>query len=248
MSIGKRIANCRKKKNLTQQDLASTLFVTDKTVSSWESGRTEPSLEILMNLSEILDCSISYLLYGDIEKLDIETEVKIKLTEQEFKHLDFLLKKDAEYLKEIHHLDTYYSPKENSFLNQDRIVDWLRIGERGGKKILNYKHWYDVHCDEYEVEINDSTNLDKIFQALQLEKVAVVDKVRKTYFYQNKYEFALDKVKDLGYFVEIEIKNYQFSVMEEYDALLKVAKSFQLNLDHIDRKGYPYDLIEQKAS
>ncbi len=238
----------RKKKNLTQSALAHRLYVTDKTISSWESDRTEPSLDILMNLSEILDCSVSYLMYGDIEKLDIETEVKIKLTEQEFKHLDFLLKREAEYLKEIHHVDTYYSPKHESFLNQDKIVDWLRIGERGSKKILNYKHWYDVHCDEYEVEINDSINLDKIFHALQLEKVAIVDKVRKTYFYQNKYEFALDKVKDLGYFVEIEIKNYQSSVMEEYDALLKVAKSFELNLDHIDKKGYPYDLIEQKAS
>lgn len=247
MSIGTRIRELRKKNHLTQLDLSNLLYVTDKAVSSWESDRTEPSLETLIQLSEVLECSVSYLLYGNIEKLDIETEVKIKLTEQEFRHLDLLLKKEADYLKEIRHVDTYYSPKYNSFLNQDKIVDWLRIGERGGKKILNYKHWYDVHCDEYEVEINDSTNLDKIFNALQLEKVAIVDKIRKTYFYQNKYEFALDKVKDLGYFVEIEIKNYQFSVMEEYDALLKVAKSFQLNLDHIDRKGYPYDLIE-KAS
>lgn len=247
MGIGKRIAEIRKKKKLTQAELANLLYVTDKTVSSWESDRTEPSLEVLIQLSEILECSVSYLIYGDVEKLDIETEVKIKLTEQEFKRLDYLLKEKANYLKEIHHLDTYYSPKYDSFLKQDRIIDWLRIGERGGKKILNYKHWYDVHCDEYEVEINDSINLDKIFQALQLEKVAIVDKVRKTYFYQEKYEFALDIVKDLGYFVEIEIKNYQFSVMEEYDALLKLAKSFELNLDHIDRKGYPYDLIE-KAS
>ena len=75
----------RKKKNLTQSALAHRLYVTDKTISSWESDRTEPSLDILMNLSEILDCSVSYLMYGDIEKLDIETEVKIKLTEQEFK-------------------------------------------------------------------------------------------------------------------------------------------------------------------
>lgn len=249
MSVGKRIAICRKNKNLTQQALATALFVTDKTVSSWESDRTEPSLSILMDLSEILDSSVSYLLYGDIEKLDIETEIKIKLTEKEYKKLDFLLKKEANYLKECHQLDTYYSPKHNSFLDEgDKISNWLRIGERGGKKILNYKHWYDIHCDEYEVEINDSTNLDKIFKALSLEKVAIVDKIRKTYFYQNKYEVALDYVKDLGYFIEIEIKNYQFSLMEEYDSLLKVAKSLQLNLDQIDRRGYPYYLLNKKVS
>ena len=83
MSIGTRIRELRKKNHLTQLELSSLLYVTDKTVSSWESDRTEPSLETLIQLSEVLDSSVSYLLYGDIEKLDIETEVKIKLTEQE---------------------------------------------------------------------------------------------------------------------------------------------------------------------
>lgn len=28
------------------------------------------------------------------------------------------------------------------------------------KKYLNYKNWHDVHCDEYEVEIDDVENLN----------------------------------------------------------------------------------------
>lgn len=248
MSIGKRIAEARKKKKLTQSSLANLLFVTDKTVSSWELDRTEPNLEILMKLGDILECSVSYLIYGDINSLDIETEIKIKITEEDYHRLENLMDQNAKYLKEIHHLDTYYSPKNDSFLKEDRIVDWLRIGERGGKKILNYKHWYDVHCDEYEVEINDSSNLEKIFNALKIEKVAVVDKIRRTYFYQDKYEVALDQVQKLGYFIEIEIKKYQSNIMEEYDSLLKVAQSLHLNLNNIDRRGYPYYLLEKKVS
>ena len=54
MSIGERIKKLRNKKGITQLELANKLFVTDKTVSSWESDRTEPSLEMLVKLSEKL--------------------------------------------------------------------------------------------------------------------------------------------------------------------------------------------------
>ncbi len=37
--IGKFIANCRKEKNMTQQELALKLDVTDSAISNWENGR-----------------------------------------------------------------------------------------------------------------------------------------------------------------------------------------------------------------
>ena len=64
MSLGKRIAEARKQKNLSQKDLAEILFVSNNTISSWETDRAEPSLELLVKLSEILCCSISVLIHG----------------------------------------------------------------------------------------------------------------------------------------------------------------------------------------
>ncbi len=64
-----------------------------------------------------------------------------------------------------------------------------------------------MYCDEYEVEIDDEDNLNKIFLILGLEEIALVDKKRKTYIYQDKYEIALDAVEKLGNFIEIEVKN-----------------------------------------
>ena len=92
MKIGERLKELRNKKKITQVDLANKLYVTDKTISSWESNRTEPSLEILVNISEILDCSVGYLIYGDNPKSDIETEIKVKISEKEYKELIQLLK------------------------------------------------------------------------------------------------------------------------------------------------------------
>lgn len=244
MNIGKRLNKLRKASNITQLDLANKLFVTDKTISSWEQNRTEPSLEMLVKLSEILNCSVGYLIYGDNPKNDVETEIKIKITKNEYKTLDEFFKKNARFLKEHRQLDTYYQPSYRKFLNDKEINEWLRIGERGNKKILNYKNWHNnMYCDEYEVEIDSSENLDKIFNILSLEKIAIVDKQRKTYLYLNKYEIALDYVKNLGHFIEIEVKKYSKKPIDEYNDLLRLAKKLNLNLDNIDKRGYPYHMI-----
>ena len=72
MHIGDRISELRLSKKLSQEELAKKLFVSNKTISSWETNRTEPGLEIIVKLSEILDCSVVYLIYGNIKKNDIE--------------------------------------------------------------------------------------------------------------------------------------------------------------------------------
>ncbi len=62
--IGKFIAELRKEKNMTQNDLASKLGVTDRAVSKWENGRGMPDLSLLIPLCELLDVSINELLSG----------------------------------------------------------------------------------------------------------------------------------------------------------------------------------------
>ena len=54
-SLGQRIRNARKAKGMTQEQLASALYVSRQTVSSWENDRSEPSYEMLANLMELLD-------------------------------------------------------------------------------------------------------------------------------------------------------------------------------------------------
>jgi len=246
MNLGNRITKLRKKKKLTQQELSDRLFVTDKTVSSWEQNRTEPNLEMLIKLSEVLECPVSYLIYGDTQKNNIETEIRVKVSEDEFKNIELFLNQNGSFMSKNRQVDTYYQPTYRKFLknNKEVINEWLRIGIRGNKKILNYKNWHnDMYCDEYEVEIDDEKNLNHIFQALGLEKIAIVDKIRMVYFYLDKYEISLDYVEGLGYFVEIEVKKYTGSAMDECDHLLKVAMKLNLNLNNIDKRGYPYHLI-----
>ena len=47
--FGKFITELRKEKNLTQNELADQLFVSDKTVSKWERGASFPNVVLLRN-------------------------------------------------------------------------------------------------------------------------------------------------------------------------------------------------------
>lgn len=59
---GKKIAEFRKAKNLTQKELANKLHVTDKAVSKWERGINFPDLGLMENLANELDATPSILL------------------------------------------------------------------------------------------------------------------------------------------------------------------------------------------
>ena len=59
---GDKICELRKKKNMTQKELAKLLNVTNKAVSKWECGKNFPDLILLQPLAEILGTSVSDLL------------------------------------------------------------------------------------------------------------------------------------------------------------------------------------------
>ena len=70
IKIGRFIAECRKKTNLTQMQLAEKLGITDKAVSKWERGVAMPDTSIMLELCDILGISVNELLSG--EKINME--------------------------------------------------------------------------------------------------------------------------------------------------------------------------------
>lgn len=62
--IGKFILESRKKKNITQKELADKIGVTNKAISKWENGRGMPDYSLFQPLCEALDISVTDLLNG----------------------------------------------------------------------------------------------------------------------------------------------------------------------------------------
>lgn len=65
IKIGKFIAKLRKDKNMTQQELADKLSVTDRAISNWERGSRMPDISFFKPLCEIFDISVSELINGE---------------------------------------------------------------------------------------------------------------------------------------------------------------------------------------
>ena len=88
--IGKFIAECRKNKNMTQQDLAEKLGVSDRTIGNWENGRNMPDLSLFKPLCSELDISLNDLMSGEVVN---NKEYQEKLEENIINTIDYTNKK-----------------------------------------------------------------------------------------------------------------------------------------------------------
>ena len=70
VKIGKFIAECRKKSNLTQMQLAEKIGITDRAVSKCETGKSMPDSSVMLLLCDILKISVNDLLCGEVVKVD----------------------------------------------------------------------------------------------------------------------------------------------------------------------------------
>lgn len=63
--IGSYITKKRREKNLTQEQLAETLCVSNKTISKWENGKSMPDYGIIEQLCKELSVTLSELMDGE---------------------------------------------------------------------------------------------------------------------------------------------------------------------------------------
>lgn len=79
MTTGEKIAMLRKKKDLTQEQLAEILKVSRQSVSRWEMDVAFPETEKLIKLAKLLDCSIDFLLSEEnVEGQKAQSEYSMK--------------------------------------------------------------------------------------------------------------------------------------------------------------------------
>ena len=64
-AIGSYIARKRKEQNLTQEQLAERLSVSNKTISKWENGKCMPDYSIIQKLCEAIHVTLSELMDGE---------------------------------------------------------------------------------------------------------------------------------------------------------------------------------------
>lgn len=184
---------------------------------------------------------------------DTEIEIKIKIDGNVFSKVRKKLEQTAKFEKKVRQSDEYFTPAHRNFVEPKFPFEWMSIRKRGDKTILNYKHFIPedaevhTHCDEFETEIKNSEGLKKIFSAVNMKSLVTVDKEREVFIYNGEFEVALDIVKDLGYFIEIETMRDFGSVEEARKRLFELAKSLGVDTSNPDLRGYPYLMMEKKG-
>lgn len=79
MNLSGKIKKLRVENNLTQEQLAEKLQVSRSTISSWETGRSYPDLEMVIEICDCFNVSLDFLLREDekmVRKLNFGTKQK----------------------------------------------------------------------------------------------------------------------------------------------------------------------------
>ena len=73
-TFGEMISSLRREKNMTQNDLADKMNVTDKAVSKWERNLSCPDINSIPKLAEILGVSVEKLLNAQTKQENSKVE------------------------------------------------------------------------------------------------------------------------------------------------------------------------------
>lgn len=148
--------------------------------------------------------------------------------------------------------DIYYNSAHRNFLSEKPISEWLRLRESKKGFSLNYKKWHNedgnktVSCDEFETKIDNIEAFKKLFENLNFKELIVVEKNRSIWDYRDT-EIAIDEVKELGNFIEIEAKGNFVNIEEAKMHLYSILKEIEAKVGEQDFEGYPYLLLKKKG-
>ena len=140
-----------------------------------------------------------------------DTEIEIQVQVDSIEPLLDFLKANAKFQEKRFQIDEYFTPVHRNFLGVRPAVEWLRLRDSNGVFSITYKNWHvdeegkTQYADEYETKVDNLGQLRKIFTVINIKPLITVNKERDIWMYKD-YEVAIDKIKDLGDFVEIEYK------------------------------------------
>lgn len=182
----------------------------------------------------------------------MEIEIKLKVTEQMWEKVKDKIEKEGTNKKENHQHDIYFSPENPNFFGKEENDECLRVRVQKGKYILGYKKIIfgetkeDIHLIEHETEFQDLEQMKLILESVHIHEVITLLKERVSFIYKNDIEISFDKVKDLGFFIELEIVNKNLEIKEANQRLIQALRELGLDESDVDRTGYANALYNLK--
>lgn len=115
MSIGERITQLRKERNMSQGDLAKAMDVSRQAVSKWENDLTSPDTIKLIQLADVLDTQVEYLATGRIPA-DEQPPIVVNMVKTEEKIVEVEKVVEKPVIKRITRVKYVRNPMEYAIL------------------------------------------------------------------------------------------------------------------------------------
>lgn len=242
--IGKFIAELRKEKKLTQEQLAEKLGITDRAISKWENGRGMPDLSLMKPLCKELGITINELLSG--EKLD-KKDYQDKFEENILKTINYTDKK-INKIKLIFKISVGFIFLIFITLASLFIIDMNRIKNNAPVLFSTWGYSYapaiDLHEEEIEIAIknylgeksdNEPTHHENEKGFVSFRTYLLEEKKEFTYF--NIYAWVLEE----KYYLENNIVKQDSSSSMPYKFVVKYIDNEYVVTDYrIPRDGSLY--------
>lgn len=177
-------------------------------------------------------------------------EIEIQVRPERIEPLTEFLKQNGEFVSEHHQIDDYFVPPHRDFLKERPLREWLRLRDADGAYSINYKNWhYDENgkslhwADEFESPIENIEVFRKIFNALNFRHIVTVDKKRQIWMYKD-CEVAIDNIRGLGDYVEVEYKGASSEAKEKIVAdMIAFLRNAGCGTLKVGNDGYPFQLL-----
>ena len=162
--VGKQIADLRKVKGLTQNQLGERLNVSFQAVSKWERGETLPDVGILLDLAQVLETTVDHILNGGQRMMEYTRRVSVAQIREGiecFVHIGELLGKDnLFYIGAMEGIDQKMNMEFEKYLadpytREAMIAEALVQNIAGGayvdlsdvQRSFQHPHWVKTVCE-----------------------------------------------------------------------------------------------------
>ena len=166
----------------------------------------------------------------------LEVEIKARVRIEEIEHK--LIRLGAKLLDEEEQKDIYFSHPCRDFEKKDEALRVRRVKEEYFLTYKGPKLDQETKTRE-EIQIKVTEKIFDLLERLSFSKVGEVDKTRRVYRWED-LEICLDRVKDLGEFLEIEGKMWQ-----DRGKIFELLKKLGIPKKELIRKSY-LEMLEDK--
>lgn len=178
-----------------------------------------------------------------------EIEVRIQIDDALLDTAQSWLDQNAKFIGTIHHTEYYLNKPATTFFFKAAegyrdALDYLRVRLTKEGDSFCFKKFHEdpvekrpLYCDEYEVNVSDGKETLALMKALGYTEQTMMEKIRNTYTY-DCFEIVLDQVKNLGKFMEVELKMEVENPKVGLNLIYNFLKSIGINKFKLQTRGY----------